>query len=634
MKTTYQPTGVCSRQFELELEDGVIKSLNIKGGCNGNLKGISTLLNGKKAEEIISLFRGIKCGAKPTSCPDQISFALEEALKAEAAQKEAAQKSYSSGIEFDMEKEYIYQQYPHLRRENSPAYGAAGPEEVVIRPVYFDELCYLLSTEGAHLVLFGGPWSAATNSIIDQINFYARKYGVDAVYTFDFRADGATPETDIKQDITAQASYEGPGKKAPNPAADCNYIYGELVTRHLTNLNDWVRRKVGTEGDITYLNLYQDAVTVPNLQEPFLFLFNKDNKIDHSGAVRGDGYVNEAGTYPIVYAMELEAYRDGNDGRLYSDPAEHNESTRADNFGELLENGIFKHIGEEGVVLTPYTHADYMRDSFSMNERGHSFKTEDAFKKDEQINIQMTTLPELLWILQQKGSYIILFGGPWCACTQSAVATVNDYAVANNVRVYMFDMRLDGKHPIDFWKYPRLNELKLTAPMLRRYYVEVWEKYLPGAPILCSIEPETKSWGRTVTLSYTDEGGAEHEVLSVGVPYLLAYNKDNTIKRGRKRPVLASRHDAGELINCSEDFIYYEPNYRNYKAGVYFVFHTYADSLGQTVKDITIDRTAPRVEGQPVRHVETVAYHKEHDWNKERAGRAQPEEDPYDCCCC
>ena len=634
MKTTYYPSGVCSKQYDTELEDGIIKNLTVTGGCNGNLKGLSALLIGKKAEEVIPLIRGIQCGARSTSCPDQISYALEEALKAEALQKEADQKVFSSSINFDMEQEYVYQQYKYLRRENSPIYGAECPGEVVIRPLYFDELCYLLSSEGTHLILFGGPWSAATNSVIDQINFYARKYGVDTVYNFDFRADGITPETDIKQDITAQASYQGPDKKDPVPGADCNYIYGELVTRHLTNLNDWVREKAGSAGDITYLNLYQDAVTVPNLREPFLFLFNKDNRIDHSGAVRGSGYVNEAGTYPIVYAVELEAYRDEQDGKLYSDPSVHNGNTRIDDFGKRLETAIFQHIGTENIVLTPYTHADYMRDAFSMNERGHSFKTEDAFGKEEQINIQMVTLPELRWLLSQKGSFIILFGGAWCANTQSAVATVNDYAVANDVRVYMFDMRLDGKYPIDFWKYPRINELKLSSPMLRRYYVELWEKYLPGAPVLCSIQPETRAWGRTVTLSYTDEDGVEHEVLSVGVPYLFAYNKDHTIKRGWVRPVLASRHDAGELINCSEDFIYYEPNYRNYKAGVYSVFHAYADSLGQAVRDITIDRTAPLLDGQPVRHVETVAYHKDHDWYKERSARAQLTEADYDDCCC
>lgn len=89
MKFTYYPKGVCSRQYDIELEDGIIKSLTVTGGCNGNLKGISALLCGRKAEEIIPLIRGTTCGARPTSCPDQISFALEEALKAEQEEKES-----------------------------------------------------------------------------------------------------------------------------------------------------------------------------------------------------------------------------------------------------------------------------------------------------------------------------------------------------------------------------------------------------------------------------------------------------------------------------------------------------------------------------------------------------------------
>ncbi len=83
MKTSYRPKGVCSRQYDIELENGIIKNITITGGCNGNLKGICALLTGKPAHEIIEQFRGIRCGSKPTSCPDQISYALEEALKAE-----------------------------------------------------------------------------------------------------------------------------------------------------------------------------------------------------------------------------------------------------------------------------------------------------------------------------------------------------------------------------------------------------------------------------------------------------------------------------------------------------------------------------------------------------------------------
>lgn len=63
-----------------EIEDGVIKSLEVIGGCNGNLKGISSLVNGMKAEDVIARLEGITCGSKPTSCPAQIAEALKKYL--------------------------------------------------------------------------------------------------------------------------------------------------------------------------------------------------------------------------------------------------------------------------------------------------------------------------------------------------------------------------------------------------------------------------------------------------------------------------------------------------------------------------------------------------------------------------
>ncbi len=81
MNKIYNPRGVCSRLMAIELEDGIIKDLEIVGGCNGNLKGICALVKGRPAEEVIGLLRGIKCGMKNTSCPDQLSKALEEAIK-------------------------------------------------------------------------------------------------------------------------------------------------------------------------------------------------------------------------------------------------------------------------------------------------------------------------------------------------------------------------------------------------------------------------------------------------------------------------------------------------------------------------------------------------------------------------
>lgn len=78
MNFTYRPKGTCSRLMEYEIEDGIIKSLKVTGGCDGNLKGICSIVKGKTVDEVISAFNDIKCGMKPTSCPDQIAKGLME----------------------------------------------------------------------------------------------------------------------------------------------------------------------------------------------------------------------------------------------------------------------------------------------------------------------------------------------------------------------------------------------------------------------------------------------------------------------------------------------------------------------------------------------------------------------------
>lgn len=85
MKFTYTPHGVCSRRIDIELEGGVVRSIQFLGGCNGNTQGVSALAVGRRVEELIPLLRGIDCGGKGTSCPDQLALALTEALRAEQA---------------------------------------------------------------------------------------------------------------------------------------------------------------------------------------------------------------------------------------------------------------------------------------------------------------------------------------------------------------------------------------------------------------------------------------------------------------------------------------------------------------------------------------------------------------------
>lgn len=76
----YKTKGTCSTMIDVELKDGVIDSVKFTGGCNGNLQGISALVKGMKPEEAINRLKGIRCGFKSTSCPDQLAHALEEMI--------------------------------------------------------------------------------------------------------------------------------------------------------------------------------------------------------------------------------------------------------------------------------------------------------------------------------------------------------------------------------------------------------------------------------------------------------------------------------------------------------------------------------------------------------------------------
>ena len=77
---TYKTSGTCSQLINLDLVDGTVSNVSFVGGCNGNLQGSGKLVEGMKAEDVINRLKGIKCGMRPTSCPDQLAKALEEAI--------------------------------------------------------------------------------------------------------------------------------------------------------------------------------------------------------------------------------------------------------------------------------------------------------------------------------------------------------------------------------------------------------------------------------------------------------------------------------------------------------------------------------------------------------------------------
>ena len=79
---TYKTRGVCSRAINFEIENGVITDCRFEGGCSGNTQGVAALVVGMTVEEAVRRLKGIKCGMRPTSCPDQLAIALSEHLGA------------------------------------------------------------------------------------------------------------------------------------------------------------------------------------------------------------------------------------------------------------------------------------------------------------------------------------------------------------------------------------------------------------------------------------------------------------------------------------------------------------------------------------------------------------------------
>lgn len=81
MQYEYKTSGTCSQRIFFEIEDGILKNVQFMGGCNGNLKGICSLVEGMAVTDVIAKTEGICCGMKSTSCPDQLATALKKALE-------------------------------------------------------------------------------------------------------------------------------------------------------------------------------------------------------------------------------------------------------------------------------------------------------------------------------------------------------------------------------------------------------------------------------------------------------------------------------------------------------------------------------------------------------------------------
>ena len=171
------------------------------------------------------------------------------------------------------EQEFFYNDYNAKSNADTSRQNGVDTfenKDIVFDAVTYEELIYLLQQEGNYLILLGGSWCHNTRAAATYINQFAHQYGITKIYNFDFYLDGESSSTHVRVTNPAAGTTKNAGQ-------EYNHLYGELVTRYLTNLNDWVEYKEGSASSVTYTNAYGVDVNVAKLQVPFFFLYNKDN---------------------------------------------------------------------------------------------------------------------------------------------------------------------------------------------------------------------------------------------------------------------------------------------------------------------------------------------------------------------
>ena len=483
-----------------------------------------------------------------------LAAALGVAAIAPPAQTASAAALNSSAETEDFQAAYYDDDYAYL-----------GDEDSVYDSLTLEKAYYLFQQEGNYLILFGGSWCGNTTPVIGYINEVAKEYGVETIYNLDFRLDGTNRSSHVRE--TNGTSYDG---------ASYNYLYGEIVTRYLTNLNDYVEYTADSSSALTYTDADGEEVTVPKVQVPFLFLYNKDN-VDENGD-----------SAPVVAGYEKMKTRSD----FVSDDVEDEEAVEA--YKKELEENVFSAV--EQVTLSSFTDADYLRIAY--NEKSGV----TLFEESDQINIEIITYKQLEWLLQQEGNYLILFGGSWCGNTQAVIGIINDFAVANGVTVYNFDTKLDGGYAKAYWGYSKDLHIRDNDSEFANLYVDLVTAYLTNI--------ETEYDKDTNGIYYTDSDGNTVTANKLQVPYFFAYNKDAVDAYSHSTPILEYVEKMFYLFEETSDYydysIYKSENYSEYVAAAYAVIEAYAEQTGQTAVNIIesatdtdeSDSTAPADDGE------------------------------------
>lgn len=461
-----------------------------------------------------------------------------------------------SSLDYEFEKEYFYYDYNEKSLADTNRQGIEtfkNKEDIVFDAITYEELIDIFESDGTYLILFGGSWCHNTRAAVPFITDYAKEYGITKIYNFDFYMDGANSNTHIRN-----TNPTDPAKATPG--TNYNYMYGELVSKYLTNLTDYVEYKTGSNSSVNYTNSNKEVVNVAKVQVPFLFLYNKDNTIDNSGIENG-GTKNTKGTFPIVYGFEemVDLDKDG----VYVKKS--NVKTYITNEYKERLKVIFDYIKDNKIGLSNYDDSKYIKKFYNLKSGKEIFKDNDI------INIKPITYRQLIWLLNQDKDSIIFLGGTWCPNTQATIKTTNDYAVKNKVVVFNFDTKLDSGYVKANWGYSTDLHIRDTQNPFVRLYTDLIEKYLTNIKTLYDVNLEASY----AHIDYTNSDGEIVKVKKLQVPYLLSYNKNAKDEDGFIAPITSYYEEMLVLNDTSESYVYNDINYKSVKDNTYNVINRY-----------------------------------------------------------
>ena len=185
----------------------------------------------------------------------------------------------------------------------------------------------------------------------------------------------------------------------------------------------------------------------------------------------------------------------------------------------------------------------------------------------------MLTYKQLIWLLEQEGTHIILLGGSWCPNTQAVVKIINDYALENGVTVYTFDTKLDGGYARRFWGYEHDLHIRDNNSEFASLYVDLVLNYFQNIETEYTLESGN-------TIHYENTEGETVTANKLQVHYLLVYTKGLEDEYAHFVPISAHVEQMLTLDETREDYVYKEENYKAYTDGVAAVFAAYASLTG------------------------------------------------------